>query len=318
MHHLVRHQGIAEEPTHEDSPINHDVLHPPLHPITGEPGSAQSSSGNVNSAEPNQVNQPPYHLRRWTKDHPLDNIVGNPSRPVSTRKQLASDALCGSSGCQDSRRSTSKCTVFLENRLVLAVIKDSKEARNNNDRAEYIAMSGFVLKSCGCITSQDYGFDFNKFPFTFHKALPRKRISNFFFPRLGIRSLTPETLRRLQEERMSKQNAFVIRWQTNVPTHHIQEQIEQLYLTRQWLIIGKSNLLFNAQKEFKENPSFRDHGQLDNTNFSEHSLPQQVFPAIYRNNSGIQWKYDEKIGVILSQVDDQWFDLSADLLSKAI
>ncbi|GJX00464.1 hypothetical protein Tco_0184377 [Tanacetum coccineum] len=27
------------------------------------------------------------------KDHPLDNIVGNPSRPVSTRKQLASDAL---------------------------------------------------------------------------------------------------------------------------------------------------------------------------------------------------------------------------------
>ncbi|GJR25903.1 retrovirus-related pol polyprotein from transposon TNT 1-94 [Tanacetum coccineum] len=50
-----------------------------------------SSSGNVNSAEPIQVNYPPDHLRRWTKDHPLDNIVGNPSRPVSTRKQLASD-----------------------------------------------------------------------------------------------------------------------------------------------------------------------------------------------------------------------------------
>ncbi|GJV71949.1 hypothetical protein Tco_1491944, partial [Tanacetum coccineum] len=55
--------------------------------------SAQSSSRNVNSAEPNQVNYPPDHLRRWTKDHPLDNIIGNPSRPVSTRKQLASDAL---------------------------------------------------------------------------------------------------------------------------------------------------------------------------------------------------------------------------------
>ncbi|GJW17035.1 putative ribonuclease H-like domain-containing protein, partial [Tanacetum coccineum] len=93
MHHPVRHQGIAEEPTHEDSPINHDVLHPPLNPVTREPSSAQSSSGNVNSAEPNQVNQPPDHLRRWTKDHPLDNIVGNPSHPVSTRKQLASDAL---------------------------------------------------------------------------------------------------------------------------------------------------------------------------------------------------------------------------------
>ncbi|GJS21885.1 retrovirus-related pol polyprotein from transposon TNT 1-94 [Tanacetum coccineum] len=93
MHHPVLHQGIAEEPTLEDSPITHDVLHPSFNPVTGEPGSAQSSSGNVNLTEPNQVTQPPDHLRKWTKDHPLDNIVGNPSRPVSTRKQLASDAL---------------------------------------------------------------------------------------------------------------------------------------------------------------------------------------------------------------------------------
>ncbi|GJV59933.1 retrovirus-related pol polyprotein from transposon TNT 1-94 [Tanacetum coccineum] len=85
--------GIAEEPTLEDSPITHDALHPSFNPVTREPGSTQSSSGNVNTAEPNQVTQPPEHLRRWTKDHPLDNIVGNPSRPVSTRKQLVSDAL---------------------------------------------------------------------------------------------------------------------------------------------------------------------------------------------------------------------------------
>ncbi|GJV71967.1 retrovirus-related pol polyprotein from transposon TNT 1-94 [Tanacetum coccineum] len=88
MHHPDRHQGIIEEPTHKDSPINHDVLHPSLNPVTGEPGSTQSLSGNVNSAEPNQVNQPPDHLRRWTKDHPLDNIVGNPSRPCSYYKNI--------------------------------------------------------------------------------------------------------------------------------------------------------------------------------------------------------------------------------------
>ncbi|GKC60597.1 retrovirus-related pol polyprotein from transposon TNT 1-94 [Tanacetum coccineum] len=93
MHHLVRHQGIAEEPTLEDSPINHDVLHPSFNLVTREPGSVQSSSGNVNLTEPNQVTQPPNHLRKWTKYHPLDNIVGNPSRHVSTRKQLAFDAL---------------------------------------------------------------------------------------------------------------------------------------------------------------------------------------------------------------------------------
>ncbi|GKB36167.1 retrovirus-related pol polyprotein from transposon TNT 1-94 [Tanacetum coccineum] len=84
----VQHQEIPE-----DTPIIHDVPHPSNNLVTGDPGSAQSSSGNVNAAEPIQVNYPPNHIRRWTKDHPLDNIVGNPSRPVSTRKQLASDAL---------------------------------------------------------------------------------------------------------------------------------------------------------------------------------------------------------------------------------
>ncbi|GJR15641.1 retrovirus-related pol polyprotein from transposon TNT 1-94, partial [Tanacetum coccineum] len=93
IHLPVQHQEIAEEPIQEDTPIIHDVLHPSHNLVTGDPGSAQSSSGNVNAAEPNQVNYPPDHIRRWTKDHPLDNIVGNPSRPVSTRKQLASDAL---------------------------------------------------------------------------------------------------------------------------------------------------------------------------------------------------------------------------------
>ncbi|GJV14480.1 retrovirus-related pol polyprotein from transposon TNT 1-94 [Tanacetum coccineum] len=64
IHHPVQHQEIAEEPIHEDTPIIHDVLHPSHNLVTGDPGSAQSSSGNVNSAEPNQVNYPPDHLRR--------------------------------------------------------------------------------------------------------------------------------------------------------------------------------------------------------------------------------------------------------------
>ncbi|GJZ74725.1 integrase, catalytic region, zinc finger, CCHC-type containing protein [Tanacetum coccineum] len=38
MHHLVRHQGIVEKPTLEDSLITHDALHPSFNPVTGEPG----------------------------------------------------------------------------------------------------------------------------------------------------------------------------------------------------------------------------------------------------------------------------------------
>ncbi|GJW47161.1 retrovirus-related pol polyprotein from transposon TNT 1-94 [Tanacetum coccineum] len=37
-----------------------------------------SSSGDVSIAEPNQANQPPVHLSKWSKDHPLDNIVVEP------------------------------------------------------------------------------------------------------------------------------------------------------------------------------------------------------------------------------------------------
>ncbi|GJR35501.1 retrovirus-related pol polyprotein from transposon TNT 1-94 [Tanacetum coccineum] len=80
-------------PTIEDTSITQVDLHHLVNHVAGEPGSAQSTSGDVSLAEPNQVNQLLDHLRKLTKDHPFDNIVGNPSRPVSTRKQLASDAL---------------------------------------------------------------------------------------------------------------------------------------------------------------------------------------------------------------------------------
>ncbi|GKE86992.1 retrovirus-related pol polyprotein from transposon TNT 1-94, partial [Tanacetum coccineum] len=86
VHPPVFPQGVAAGLTIEDTSIIQAVLHPLVNPVVGE-------SGDVSLAEPNQVNQPPDHLRKWTKDHPLNNIIGNPSRSVSTRKQLASDAL---------------------------------------------------------------------------------------------------------------------------------------------------------------------------------------------------------------------------------
>nr|GEW78828.1 retrovirus-related Pol polyprotein from transposon TNT 1-94 [Tanacetum cinerariifolium] len=45
---------------------------------------------------PNHVHsiiQPPEHINKWTKDHPIDNVIGDPSRPVSTRQQLQDEAL---------------------------------------------------------------------------------------------------------------------------------------------------------------------------------------------------------------------------------
>ncbi|GJR36922.1 retrovirus-related pol polyprotein from transposon TNT 1-94 [Tanacetum coccineum] len=65
-------------PTIEDTLITHATLHPSVNPVTRVPGSAQSSSGDVSVAEPKQANQLPTHLRKWSKDHPLNNIVVEP------------------------------------------------------------------------------------------------------------------------------------------------------------------------------------------------------------------------------------------------
>ncbi|GKA34120.1 integrase, catalytic region, zinc finger, CCHC-type containing protein [Tanacetum coccineum] len=43
--------------------------------------------------EPKTIHSTNDIIRKWTHSHPLDNIIGNPSRPVSTRKQLAMDTL---------------------------------------------------------------------------------------------------------------------------------------------------------------------------------------------------------------------------------
>nr|GFA40653.1 retrovirus-related Pol polyprotein from transposon TNT 1-94 [Tanacetum cinerariifolium] len=50
-----------------------------------------SSSQNVDPSNILTFYQPNPHEFLWTKDHPLDQVIGEPSRPVLTRNQLRSD-----------------------------------------------------------------------------------------------------------------------------------------------------------------------------------------------------------------------------------
>ncbi|GJW42129.1 retrovirus-related pol polyprotein from transposon TNT 1-94 [Tanacetum coccineum] len=52
------------------------------------PNISQGSSSNVR-----QTHTPFEHLGKWTKDHPIANVIGDPSRSISTRKQLQTDAM---------------------------------------------------------------------------------------------------------------------------------------------------------------------------------------------------------------------------------
>nr|GFC50602.1 hypothetical protein [Tanacetum cinerariifolium] len=50
-----------------------------------------SSSQNVDPSNMHTFYQPYPHEFQWTKDHPLKQVIGEPSRPVLTRNQLRSD-----------------------------------------------------------------------------------------------------------------------------------------------------------------------------------------------------------------------------------
>nr|GEV34782.1 retrovirus-related Pol polyprotein from transposon TNT 1-94 [Tanacetum cinerariifolium] len=80
---LCLHQGVAAESTLMDenpfAPVDND---PFINIFALEPTSEASSSEDASSASSTYVTQTLYHLGKWSKDHPIDNVIGNPSRPA--------------------------------------------------------------------------------------------------------------------------------------------------------------------------------------------------------------------------------------------
>ncbi|GJY76657.1 retrovirus-related pol polyprotein from transposon TNT 1-94 [Tanacetum coccineum] len=66
-------------PTFHDDPLNESPH---------EDSTSHGSSSNVR-----QIHTPLEHIGRWTKDHPIENVIGDPSHSVSTRKQLHTNAM---------------------------------------------------------------------------------------------------------------------------------------------------------------------------------------------------------------------------------
>ncbi|GJW77888.1 hypothetical protein Tco_0139570 [Tanacetum coccineum] len=75
-------QGFEESPK---TPMFHDD---PLNESPNEDSTSHGSSSNVR-----QIHTPFEHLGRWTKDHPIANVIGDPSRSISKWKQLEIDAM---------------------------------------------------------------------------------------------------------------------------------------------------------------------------------------------------------------------------------
>nr|GEV89073.1 retrovirus-related Pol polyprotein from transposon TNT 1-94 [Tanacetum cinerariifolium] len=71
----------AGEPNYmEDHTIAPVENNPFINVFAPEPHSEASSSEDISSTELPYVSQTLHHLNKWSKDHPLDNVIGNPSR----------------------------------------------------------------------------------------------------------------------------------------------------------------------------------------------------------------------------------------------
>ncbi|GJR85202.1 retrovirus-related pol polyprotein from transposon TNT 1-94 [Tanacetum coccineum] len=84
---------LSVEEADHDIEVAHIDNNPYIDFLIPKPSFEDSSSQVVILNNVHSVNQPPEYINKWTKDHPIDNVIGDPSRPVSTRHQLQDEAL---------------------------------------------------------------------------------------------------------------------------------------------------------------------------------------------------------------------------------
>ncbi|GJS15227.1 retrovirus-related pol polyprotein from transposon TNT 1-94 [Tanacetum coccineum] len=195
-----------------------------------------------------------------------------------TGMSLTAYADADHAGCQDTRRSTSGSAQFLGDKLVSWSSKKQKSTKISSTKAEYIALSGCCAQILWMHSQlTDYGFQFNKIHLycdnksvialccnnvqhsrtkhidteyqladIFTKPLPRERF-NFLIEKLGMRSMSPETLKRLTEEEDEIMSSITAQ----------QAKLDlELVPKEKRLEIGKCNGRINPRKTQRE-PTFQ-------------------------------------------------------------
>nr|GEZ98638.1 hypothetical protein [Tanacetum cinerariifolium] len=81
------HKLIQEE---DSIYLDENTLLSPYHTPMFEEGESSSTAKDPSNTQVTTPIQPPTHS--WTKAHPLDQVIGDPSRPVMTRSRLITDS----------------------------------------------------------------------------------------------------------------------------------------------------------------------------------------------------------------------------------
>nr|GEU49500.1 retrovirus-related Pol polyprotein from transposon TNT 1-94 [Tanacetum cinerariifolium] len=170
-HSLIISQGFEESP--KTPHFHNDPLLESLH----EDLTSQGSSSNMRS-----IHTPFESLGRCTKDHPIENMIGDPSRSVSTRKQLQTDTI--------------KILLYYDNRSEISLCCNNVQ----HSRAKHIDVRYHFIKEQvenGIVELYLVQTEY-QLADIFTKPLPRERF-NFLIEKLGIRSMSLETLKCLAE-----------------------------------------------------------------------------------------------------------------------
>ncbi|GJZ51621.1 hypothetical protein Tco_0606136 [Tanacetum coccineum] len=101
-------------------------------------------------------------------------------------------------GCQDTRRSTSRSAQFLGNKLVSWSSKKQKSTTISSKRVNILPYLGVARVENGIVELYFVRTEY-QLADIFTKPLPRERF-NFLIEKLGMRSMSPETLKHVTEE----------------------------------------------------------------------------------------------------------------------
>ncbi|GJV14479.1 retrovirus-related pol polyprotein from transposon TNT 1-94 [Tanacetum coccineum] len=197
-----------------------------------------------------------------------------------TKKHFEAIKHADHAGCQDSRRSTSGSAQFLGDRLLKGLRFD------------------FIKFLCTVTTNVAIALCCNNVPALslynighnapFIQSMWKIEWLNFYF-----RGNKLSALLIFLTKHYKRTNTMA---EQNVPTQPPTRTDEQIVPRSQWLTIGKSNLLFNAQK-IQKNPIFQISVDiLSNTNFFQAFTASANVPAIYLQQFWNTMKYNEKTG----------------------
>ncbi|GJT78918.1 hypothetical protein Tco_1045643 [Tanacetum coccineum] len=266
------------------------------------------SSGDVSSAESTQVVHPHNHLKKWSKDHPLDNvIVPKPDCVMiialkwiyKVKLDEYGDVLKNKARSPNTRLSSHEAIVKSKAGLEGVVVKTQGEMVNtlpcldvcrldalDDDPAkdnvfaipQMISLSCWITKvlllSAGVSMSKILDYQLADI---FTKALPRER-----FRRCSTTAIGNKGKNNMANE--------------NVPTPSPTRSDDQILPFAAWISVDI----------------------LQNTNFFRALTASASVPAIYLQQFWDTIMFEAKTGAYRVQLDEDWFILDVNLLREAL